>query len=135
MTTATFTHSASRWLIRGKTGTAVWERPAQLGLLLVTALLYLVNLSSSGWANSFYSAAVQAGSTNWEAFLFGSSDAANSITVDKPPASLWFMELSVRAFGLSSFSILLPEALMGVATVGVVFATIRRSFSAQTALL
>src|ERR1700712_816184 len=127
-----------RWitrLVRGSATTARWERPALLGLLAVTALLYLWDLSASGWANSFYSAAVQAGASNWEALFYGSSDAANSIPVDKPPASLWLMALSVRAFGLSSFSILLPEALMGVATVGVVFATIRRSFSAQTALL
>jgi 4-amino-4-deoxy-L-arabinose transferase-like glycosyltransferase len=124
-----------RWLVRGREGSAKWERPALLGLLAVTAVLYLWNLSESGWANSFYSAAAQAGSVNWEAFFYGSSDAGNSITVDKPPASLWLMALSVRMFGLSSFSILLPEALMGVATVGVLYATLRRRFSAGTALL
>jgi 4-amino-4-deoxy-L-arabinose transferase-like glycosyltransferase len=124
-----------RRLVLGTATTARWERPAFLGLLALAAILYLWDLSASGWANSFYSAAVQAGASNWEAFFYGSSDAANSITVDKPPASLWFMALSVRLFGLSSFSILLPEALMGFATVGVVFATVRRAFSARTALL
>ena len=64
-------------------------------------------------ANSFYSAAVQAGSASWKAFFFGSSDAANSITVDKPPASLWVMALSVRLLGLSSFAILLPAGAHG----------------------
>lgn len=122
-------------LVRGRSGTAVWERPAVVGLLVLTGILYTWNLSISGWANSFYSAAVQAGSRNWEAFFYGSSDAANSITVDKPPASLWLMELSVRVFGLSSWAILLPEALMGVATVGVVYLIVRRHFSAGTALL
>ncbi|WP_423464165.1 glycosyltransferase family 39 protein [Promicromonospora sp. MS192] len=114
---------------------ARWERPALLGLLLVTALLYLWGLSASGWANSFYSAAVQAGSESWTAFLYGASDAAGAITVDKPPASLWVMALSVRLFGLSSWSILVPQALMGVATVGVLYATVRRAFSARAALL
>ncbi|MES1170095.1 MAG: glycosyltransferase family 39 protein, partial [Leifsonia sp.] len=127
--------AAARWVVRGRADSARWERPAVLALLGVTALLYLWDLSASGWANSFYSAAAQAGSVNWEAFFYGSSDAGNSITVDKPPASLWLMALSVRAFGLSSFSILLPEALMGVATVGVLYATLRRRFSAGTALL
>ena len=122
-------------LVRGKATNAVWERPAMLGLLLVTAVAYLWNLSISGYANEFYSAAVQAGSQNWEAFLYGSSDAGNSITVDKPPASLWLMELSVRAFGLSSWSILLPEALMGVATVAIVYVIVRRHFSPGAALL
>ena len=112
-----------------------WERPAFLGLLALTAVLYLVNLSVSGWANSFYSAAVQAGSVNWEAFFYGSSDAANSITVDKPPASLWLMSLSVRLLGLTPFAILLPEALMGVATVAVLYLIVRRRFPAGTALL
>jgi hypothetical protein len=60
-------------------------------LLGLTAVLYAWNLSASGWANAFYSAAAQAGSASWKAFFYGSSDAANSITVDKPPASLWPM--------------------------------------------
>ena len=69
---------------------------------------------------------MQAGSQSWEAFFFGSSDAANSITVDKPPLSLWVMALSVRAFGLNSWSVLVPQALMGVASVGLLYATVRR---------
>ncbi|MFI1157366.1 glycosyltransferase family 39 protein [Streptomyces sioyaensis] len=112
-----------------------WARPALLALLLVTAVLYLWSLSSSGYANQFYSAAVQAGSESWKAFFFGSSDAANSITVDKPPAALWPMALSVRLFGLSSWAILVPEALMGVATVGVLYAAVRRRFGAGAGLL
>ncbi len=90
-----------------------WARPALLGLLTATAFLYLWGLGSSGWANSFYSAAAQAGSASWKALFFGSSDAGNSITVDKPPMALWVMGLSVRAFGLSSWAILVPQALMG----------------------
>ena len=78
-----------------------WERPALIGLLTVTTLLYVWGLGSSGWANSFYSAAVQAGSQSWTAFLWGSSDAANSITFDKTPASLWVMSLSARLFGVN----------------------------------
>ena len=106
-----------------------WERPALAALLLATAVLYLWDLSASGWANSFYSAAAQAGSKSWTAFLYGASDAAGSITVDKPPASLWVMALSVRVFGLSSWSILVPQALMGVATVATLYASVRRRFS------
>jgi 4-amino-4-deoxy-L-arabinose transferase-like glycosyltransferase len=103
-----------------------WERPALLALLATTAVLYLWGLGESGWANSFYSAAAQAGSESWKAFFYGSSDAANSITVDKTPASLWVMALSVRVFGLSSWSILVPQALMGVGAVGLLHATVKR---------
>jgi 4-amino-4-deoxy-L-arabinose transferase-like glycosyltransferase len=112
-----------------------WARPALLALLVATGVLYLWDLGASGWANSFYSAAAQAGSESWKAFFFGSSDAGNSITVDKPPASLWVMAASVRIFGLSTWSILVPQALMGVATTGVVYATVRRRFSAYAGLL
>jgi 4-amino-4-deoxy-L-arabinose transferase-like glycosyltransferase len=112
-----------------------WARPALIALLVATAVLYLWGLSASGWANSFYSAAVQAGSTSWKAFFFGSSDAGNSITVDKTPASLWLMALSVRAFGLSSWSILIPEALAGVAAVGLLYASVRRWFGSAAGLL
>ena len=96
-------------------------------LLVGTAVLYLWGLSASGYANSYYSAAVQAGSQSWTAFLFGSLDAGNAITVDKPPASLWLMALSVRIFGLSSWSILVPQALLGVASVAVLYASVRRT--------
>ncbi len=116
-------------------GRARWERPALIALLGLTAVMFMWGLSASGWANSFYSAAAQAGSQSWKAWFFGSSDAANAITVDKPPASLWIMGLSVRMFGLNSWSILVPQALMGVATVGVVYASVRRRFSAAAALL
>ncbi|MER7489439.1 glycosyltransferase family 39 protein [Streptomyces sp. NPDC126497] len=118
--------SLARRTWRGRPEDPRWARPALLALLLVTGLLYLYGLSASGYANSFYSAAVQAGSESWKAFFFGSLDAANAITVDKPPASLWPMELSVRVFGLNSWAILVPEALMGVGTVAVVHAAVRR---------
>jgi 4-amino-4-deoxy-L-arabinose transferase-like glycosyltransferase len=112
-----------------------WARPALFALLLGTAVFYLWGLGASGWANSFYSAAAQAGSVSWKAFFFGSSDAGNSITVDKTPASLWLMALSVRMFGLSSWSILVPQALCGVAAVGLLYTTVRRWFSPAAGLL
>ncbi|MEU7413347.1 glycosyltransferase family 39 protein [Streptomyces sp. NPDC042638] len=125
----------ARRLWRGRAEDPRWVRPAFLGLLTATLLLYLYDLSASGYANSFYSAAVQAGSTSWKAFFFGSLDAGNAITVDKPPASLWPMELSVRVFGLHSWAILAPEVLMGVAAVAVVYAGVRRRFSPAAGLI
>ncbi|MFJ6074699.1 ArnT family glycosyltransferase [Streptomyces sp. NPDC093065] len=122
-------------LWRGRPEDPRWVRPAFLALLLATAALYLVGLSASGYANSFYSAAAQAGSQSWKAFFFGSLDAGNAITVDKPPAALWPMALAVRVFGLSSWSILVPEVLMGVATVAVVYAAVRRRFSPAAGLI
>ncbi|MGZ4555886.1 MAG: ArnT family glycosyltransferase, partial [Mycobacteriaceae bacterium] len=112
-----------------------WAQGGLVALLVATAVFYLWGLSASGYANSFYSAAVQAGSVSWKAFFYGSSDAANSITVDKPPASLWVMALSVRVFGLSSWSILAPQALEGVATVALLYAVVRRRFGPTAGLI
>ena len=78
--------------------------------------------AQSGWANDYYAAAVQAGTQDWKAWLFGSLDAGNAITVDKPPAALWVMALSGRIFGFSAFTMLLPQALMGVGAVAVLYA-------------
>ncbi len=103
-----------------------WARPALFSLLAATAVLYLWALGSSGWANDYYAAAAQAGTQDWKAWLFGSLDAGNAITVDKPPASLWLMALSGRIFGFSAFSMLLPQALMGVGAVAVLYAAVRR---------
>ena len=101
-------------------------RPLLWLLLLATAALYLVNLTSSGYANEFYAAAVKSGTESLRAWLFGSLDAGSSITVDKPPVSLWVMVLSARIFGFSSFSLLLPQALMGVGAVAATYATVKR---------
>lgn len=98
------------------------------GMMGITAVIMFVNLTASGYANEFYSAAAQAGATDWWAFLWGSLDAGNAITVDKPPAAIWLMALSVRVFGLNSFAILLPEALCGMASVWILYATIRRQW-------
>jgi 4-amino-4-deoxy-L-arabinose transferase-like glycosyltransferase len=122
-------------LLRGRPEDPRWARPALLTVLALTAALYAIGLSRNGWANDFYAAAVQAGSTSWKAFFFGSFDAANFITVDKTPASLWVMELSARAFGLNSWSLLLPQAAEGVAAAVLLYATVRRWFGPAAGLI
>jgi 4-amino-4-deoxy-L-arabinose transferase-like glycosyltransferase len=122
-------------LLRRQPEDPAWARPALLALIAATAVLYLVGLSHDGWANAFYAGAVQAGTKSWKAFFFGSFDAANFITVDKPPASLWVMEISARIFGLNSWSLLVPQALEGVATVGVLYTTVRRWFGPAAGLI
>src|ERR1044071_9079724 len=104
-------------------------------LLLGTAVLYLWDLSASGWGNSFYAAAAQAGAQSWKAWLFGSLGAGNAITVDKPPAAMWVMGLSARIFGVNSWSILAPQALMGVASVYLLYASVKRWFGQNAGLL
>jgi 4-amino-4-deoxy-L-arabinose transferase-like glycosyltransferase len=112
-----------------------WTRPAFWALLVGTAVLYLWGLGSSGWANGYYAAAAQAGTQDWKAWLFGSLDAGNAITVDKPPAAMWVMGLSGRLFGFSEFTMLLPEALMGVGAVALLYFTVRRTSGATAGLI
>lgn len=101
-------------------------RPALPLLLTATGILYLWGLGASGWANAYYSAAAQAGAASWKALLFGATDAAGGITVDKTPASVWVMGISARVFGVNSWAILVPQALMGVATVWLLYAAVKR---------
>ena len=124
-----------RSLVRGNADEASWVRPAFAGVLALAAVLYIWNLTVSGYANTYYSAAALAASQSWSAWFFGSFDANNFITVDKPPLSTMVMGLSVRLFGLSSWSVLLPEALAGVATVGVLFLAVKRSFGPAAATI
>ena len=122
-------------LVRGRAEDPAWARIAFIGLLVATAIAYLWNLTASGDANSFYAAAVQAGTKSWKALFFGSLDSSNFITVDKPPASLWVMALSGRIFGFSSASMLVPQVLEGVIAVGLLTASVKRWFGNGAGLL
>lgn len=122
-------------VLRGPAENPAWERPALLALLSFTAVVYTWGLDRNGWANAYYSAAAMSGSLDWTAFLFGSSDPENAITVDKPPLSIWIMSLSVRIFGLSSWSILLPQSIMGILSVYLLYKIVQKRFDAATGLL
>ena len=111
-------------------------------------LLYLWGLGRSGWANSFYSAAAQAGSESWKAFFFGSSDAASShhrrqdaagaladgavgadlraVVVEHPRAAgtrgrgaVWLLHATVRRTTGSAVAGLLAGAVMALTPVAV----------------
>lgn len=102
-----------------------WTLPV---LLALTGVLYLFGALHNGMANSYYAVAVQAASQDWTEWLFGSLDAANYVSVDKPPLATMVMGLSARLFGFSSFSMLLPSVLAGVGSVWLVYAAVKRQF-------
>ena len=107
--------------------------PELVGLVGLAALLNLWALTRNGWANTYYSAAVRSMSANWHDFLYGSFDAGGVMTVDKPPLALWVQALSVKAFGFHSASILVPQALMGVVAVVLVYDLTRRRWGGSPA--
>jgi 4-amino-4-deoxy-L-arabinose transferase-like glycosyltransferase len=133
--TATLASSAPEHALRTRPRRSRGEQMGLAVLLAGTALLYVWNLGASGWANSYYAAAVQSMTRNWTAFFFASLDAGNVVTVDKPPAALWVMVLSARLFGFSPWSMLVPQALMRVATVALLYAAVRRVAGPAAALV
>jgi 4-amino-4-deoxy-L-arabinose transferase-like glycosyltransferase len=112
---------ARAWLRRS-------ARPELVVLLAVAAFLNLWDLSRNGWANGYYAAAVRSMISNWHNFLYGSFDPSGVMTVDKPPLAFWVQALSAKLFGFNSWSVLVPEALMGVVTVALTYDLVRRRF-------
>ncbi|HXW58587.1 MAG TPA: glycosyltransferase family 39 protein [Solirubrobacteraceae bacterium] len=119
----------ARWLrTRAQTLSLRLPHPELAGLIALAGVLNLWALSRNGWANDYYSAAVRSMSTSWHNFLFASLDPSGVMTVDKPPLALWVQALSVRAFGYHPLSVLVPQALIGVASVVLVYDLVRRRF-------
>ncbi|WP_245667891.1 ArnT family glycosyltransferase [Actinomadura macra] len=125
----------TRRLFLGPPGDPRWARPALWALLVLAFALYAWGLSKSGYANSYYSAAVKSGTQSWKAFFFGALDSGSFITVDKPPLALWVMGLFARVLGFGTWSLLLPQVLEGVAAVAVLYATVRRAFGPPAAVI
>jgi 4-amino-4-deoxy-L-arabinose transferase-like glycosyltransferase len=102
--------------------------PELIAVMALAGVLNLWDLSRNGFANQYYAAAVRSMSTSWHDFLYASMDRSGVMTVDKPPLALWVQALSVRVFGYHSLSIVVPQALMGVASVALVYDLVRRRF-------
>ncbi|MDF5752314.1 glycosyltransferase family 39 protein [Spongiactinospora sp. TRM90649] len=132
MTTTATGQAASR--VRGRSRRLLSRWPLA-AVLLLAAVLYTWGLSRNGHANAYYAAAVLSGTESWKAFFFGALDAGSYITVDKPPFALWVMGLSARVFGMSPWSLLLPQAAAGVATVWLVHSAVRRSVPGRPGLV
>ncbi|MEU0587599.1 glycosyltransferase family 39 protein [Streptomyces sp. NPDC006132] len=98
-----------------------------LAILALAAVLYSWNLSGAG-LNSFYSAAVLSGTESWKAWFFGSLDAGNFLTVDKPPLALMVMGLSCRVFGYGTWQMMAPMIVAALATIWILHACVKRVF-------
>ncbi|RSS10838.1 hypothetical protein EF915_27190 [Streptomyces sp. WAC08401] len=115
-------------------GTPRWSSPALLAILVLAAGLYSWNLSGAG-LNSYYSAAVLSGTESWKAWFFGSLDAGNFLTVDKPPFALMVMGLSCRLLGYGTWQMMLPLILAALATIWVLHSCVKRVWGHGAAAL
>ena len=97
-------------------------RRLQLAALLTLAGgLNLWALSRNGWANTYYSAGGALDELELARLPVRRDGPGGVMTVDKPPLALWVQALSVRVFGYHPLSMLVPQALMGVASVALVY--------------
>ena len=65
---------------------------------------------------------------SFQNLFFVSFDAGGLQSVDKPPLALWVQAASARVFGISSWSLLLCEAIAGVLAVLVLYLAVARGF-------
>lgn len=112
-----------------------WDALAMSAIVLLAGFLNIYQLNHMGYANSYYAAAVQSMAQSWHAFFYGAIDSVGFITVDKPPVALWVQALSVRVFGFNSWSLLLPQALAGIASVLIVGHLVRRRWGRMAGML
>jgi 4-amino-4-deoxy-L-arabinose transferase-like glycosyltransferase len=115
---------------------ARWHTWILLGAVTsVSLLMNLWGLSANGYGNYYYAAAVKSMSQSWHNFFFLSFDPEGFISVDKPPVFLWIDTASVWLFGFSSWALLLPSAIAGVASVVLVWYVTKRYFGAMAATM
>ncbi len=77
----------------------------------------------------FYDAAVRSMSLSLHNFFFGAMEPGGSVAIDKPPVDLWLQVLSTKLVGFGTTGLMLPEALIGTASVPLLFAAVRRIWS------
>ena len=104
-------------------------------VLLLAALFRLWRLDRNGYGNRYYSAGVRSMLESWHNFFFNSFDPAGFVSLDKPPVAFWIQVLSAKVLGFSGVSVLLPQAVEGVAAVAVLYGMVRRGFGPRAGLL
>lgn len=114
---------------------SVWERAALAGILLFSVGLNFYRLAQEGYANLYYAAAVKSMLMSWHNFFFVSFDPGGFVSVDKPPLGLWLQALSAWIFGFHGWALLLPQALAGTLSVGLVYVLVRRVFGPAAGLI
>ncbi len=114
---------------------AAASRVAFAAVLLLAVLVGFYNLWQDWYLDPYFAAAVKSMLRSPHNFFFVSFDPAGFVSVDKPPLALWLQTASAKVLGYSSFSLLLPQALAGVASVALVYHLVRRAWNIPAAAL
>jgi 4-amino-4-deoxy-L-arabinose transferase-like glycosyltransferase len=99
---------------------------ALAAVLALATVLDVRRISQNGYGNIFYSAGVKSMLRSLHNLFFVSSDPGGLIMVDKPPLGLWPQAVSAKLFGFSSSALLLPEAVIGVLAVALLYRMLAR---------
>lgn len=108
---------------------------ALAAVLILAIILHLARLTEEGYANMYYAATVRSMLTSWHNFFFASFDPGGFVSVDKPPLGFWVQALGVMIFGLSGWSLLLPQAVAGVLSVVLIYHLVARVFGSTAGLI
>jgi 4-amino-4-deoxy-L-arabinose transferase-like glycosyltransferase len=111
------------------------RRRALVLILGLSAFCNFYQLQQNGFANLYYAAAIRSMLESWHNFFYVAFDPGGFVSIDKPPLGFWVQAASARLLGYSGFSILLPEALAGVLSVGLLYLLVRRVFGPPAGLL
>jgi 4-amino-4-deoxy-L-arabinose transferase-like glycosyltransferase len=112
-----------------------WSRAAPIVVLALAAGLMLIDVTRSGYGNTYYAEGAFAASHSWNALLMNAADTSGYVSLDKGPLPDWLMGLSGRLFGFGSFSVMIPNALYVIGTVIVLYDAVRRALGRQIATL
>ncbi len=97
-------------------------------IILLGGFLRFYNLGAAGWGNQYYAAGVQSMLTSWNNFFFVAAEPGGSVSIDKPPLGFWMQALSASLFGLSGFSLALPQVICGILSIPLLFWLVKRAF-------
>lgn len=102
-----------------------WAWPALLVIAAIAGVADAWDITADG-IEGYYAAGVRSMAGSWHDFLYGGFDPHGVISLDKLPGPFWVQALSVRAFGLSVWAMVLPQVVWSVLTVVAVFLAVRR---------
>ncbi|KEO83949.1 glycosyltransferase family 39 protein [Tumebacillus flagellatus] len=112
-----------------------WHKYALAAVMLAAAFLNFWELSREGLANTYYAAAVSSMLKSWHNFFFVSLDAKGFISIDKPPLGFWMQAISAKVFGFHGWALLLPQALAGVLSTGLLYVLVAKPFGRAAGVL
>ncbi|WP_434297264.1 glycosyltransferase family 39 protein [Clostridium sporogenes] len=104
-------------------------------ILILSLILNLANLNIEGYANQYYAAGVKSMTSSLKNFFFVSFDPASFVSIDKPPLGFWIQAIFAKIFGFSGWSIILPQAIAGVVSVGLIYVIVKRSYGIVAGLI